>query len=160
MADPHVISSLRAKRAELAGLIDALEKQIAQLRADLVHVDGMLRLYQPEHDPTAIRPKQIRGRNRYFAYGELARLCREALRDASPLSVADIVGAVIAAKGFDVGDLALRERIDDLVKAALAPMRRAGSVEKIGQGRGVRWKLGRSFHLARRVFGRFPPVLA
>lgn len=48
---------------------------------------------------------------------------------------------MIAAKGFDAGDRVLRERIDDLVKATLAPMRRAGSVEKIGQGRGVRWKL-------------------
>ena len=141
MADPHVISALRTKRAELAGLINALEKQLAQLRADLVHVDGVLRLYQPEHDPTEIRPKQMRGRNRYFAYGELARLCREVLRDASPLSVADIVGKVIAAKGFDAGDYALRERIDDLVKAILAAMRRAGSVEKIGQGRAMRWKL-------------------
>jgi hypothetical protein len=141
MADPLIISGLRKKRAELAGLIDTLEKQAAQLRADLVHIDGVLRLYQPEHDPTEIRPKQMRGRNRYFAYGELARLCREALRDASPLSVADIVGSVITAKGFDTGDHALRERVDDLVKATLAPMRRAGSVEKIGQGRGVRWKL-------------------
>ena len=89
-----------------------------------------------------IRPKQVRGRNRYFGQGELSRLCREAFRDApGPLSVADLVAAVIAAKGFDAGDRMLRDRIDDLVKAALGPMRRVGSVEKIGEGRGVRWKL-------------------
>ncbi len=142
MVDPHVISALRAKRAELAGLIDALERQVAQLRADLVHGDGVLRLYEPDRDPEEIKPKQFRGRNRYFDRGELSRLCREAFRDADgPLSVADLVASVIATKGFDPGDRVLRDRVDDLVKATLGPMRRTGSVEKIGSGRGVRWKL-------------------
>ena len=144
MADPHVISALRAKRAEVAGLIDSLERLLAQHRADLMHLDGVLRLYQPDRDPEAIRPRQVRGRNRYFGRGELSRLCRELFRDApGPLSVADLVAAVIAAKGFDAGDRVLRDRIDDLVKAALGPMRRSGSVEKMGQGRGVRWRLTR-----------------
>jgi len=58
MADPHVISALRAKRGEVAGLIFDLERQIAQCRADLVHLDSVLRLYQPERDPTEIRPKR------------------------------------------------------------------------------------------------------
>jgi hypothetical protein len=139
MADPHVISALRARRAEVAGLIDALERELAQQRADLVHLDSVLRLFQPERDPTEIRPKRSVHRNRYFGRGELSRLCREAFRDtAGPLSVADLVAAVILAKGFDAGDRVLRDRIDDLVKAALGPMSRSGSVEKIGQGRGVR----------------------
>jgi len=142
MADPHVISALRAKRAEVAGLIDSLERQIAQCRANLIHLDAVLRLYQPERDPTEIKPKRSVHRNRYFAAGELARLCLEAFRDAAePLSVPDIVGCVIAAKGFDAGDRVLREALTTLVKATLNPMRRRGVVEKIGQGRGVRWTL-------------------
>jgi hypothetical protein len=72
MADPHVISALRVKRAEVAGLIDALERELAQQRADLVHLDSVLRLFQPERDPTEIRPKRSVHRNRYFATGELA----------------------------------------------------------------------------------------
>ena len=142
MADLHVVSALRAKRAEVAGLIDSLERQIAQHRADLIHLDGVLRLYQPDRDPAEIKPKRAVHRNRYFAAGELARLCLEAFRDASgPLPFADIVERVIAAKGFDAGDRLLRAAIGDLVKATLGPMRRRGVVEKIGQGRGVRWKL-------------------
>ena len=142
MADPHVISSLRTKRAELAGLIDALEKQIAQLRADLVHVDGVLRLYQPERDPEDIKPIRQHRRSRYFASGELSRLCREAFRDApGPLSQAEITDAVISLKGFDVGDRVLRTALLDLVKATLAPMTRRGVLEKIGKSRGAKWKL-------------------
>jgi hypothetical protein len=103
MADPHVISALRSKRAEVAGLID---------------------------------------RNRYFGRGELARLCLEMFRDTlDPPSTPDIVARVIAAKGFDAGDRVLRAAVAGLVKATLNPMRLRGAVEKIGQGRGVRWKL-------------------
>jgi len=133
---------LRAKRAEVSGLIDNLERQLAQHRADLVHIDGVLRLYQPERDPAAIRPKQVRGRNRYFDRGELSRLCRETFRDAEEsLSTREIVAAVIAAKGFDAGDRVLRKAVADLVKATLSPMRQRGAITKIGVGRDVRWKL-------------------
>ena len=142
MADPHVISALRAKRAEVAGLIDSLERQVAQCRANLIHLDAVLRLYQPERDPTEIKPKRSVHRNRYFASGELARLCLEAFRDApEPIPFPDIVAAVIAAKGFDAGDRVLQAAIGELVKATLAPMRRRGAVEKIGPRRSVRWKL-------------------
>ena len=142
MADPHVISALRAKRAEVAGLIDSLERQIGQCRANLIHLDAVLRLYQPERDPTEIKPKRSVHRNRYFASGELARMCLEAFRDAAePLPIPDIVARVIAAKGFDAGDRMLQVAIGELVKATLAPMRRRGVVDKIGRARGVRWKL-------------------
>ena len=47
MADPHVISALREKRALVAGLIEKLERKLEQYRADLTHIDGVLRLFQP-----------------------------------------------------------------------------------------------------------------
>jgi hypothetical protein len=142
MADPHVISALRARRAEVAGRIDALERDLAQQRANLIHLDSVLRLFQPRRDPTEIRPKRSVHRNRYFATGELARLCREAFRDApGPLTTADIVASVIAAKGFDAGDRTLQTAIGELVKVTLAPMARRGIVEKIGQRRDARWRL-------------------
>jgi hypothetical protein len=51
------------------------------------------------------------------------------------LSAPDIVAAVIAVRGFDAGDRTLQTAVGELVKAMLAPMRRRGVVEKIGQGR-------------------------
>ena len=41
MADPHVISALREKRALVAGLIEKLERKLEQHRADLTHIDGV-----------------------------------------------------------------------------------------------------------------------
>jgi hypothetical protein len=48
MAGSHVVSALVAKRSDVAGLIADLERKAALQRADLVHVDAVLRLYAPE----------------------------------------------------------------------------------------------------------------
>ena len=47
MADPHVISALSKLRRNLAAEIADLEKQAAQKRADLAHVNAVLRLFDP-----------------------------------------------------------------------------------------------------------------
>ncbi len=101
MADTHVISALREKRAKVAGCIAWLEHQLDQQRANLTHVDGVLRLFEPDRDPDEIKPKRTYRRTRYFARNELARLCMDALRDAPGLITTDEIAAqVIAAKGF------------------------------------------------------------
>jgi hypothetical protein len=48
---PIHISALREKRALVAGLIEKLERKLEQNRADLTHIDGVLRLFQPDRDP-------------------------------------------------------------------------------------------------------------
>jgi hypothetical protein len=53
MADPHVVSALREKRAIVAGLIEKLERKLEQHRADLTHIDGVLRAV-----PTGPRPRR------------------------------------------------------------------------------------------------------
>jgi hypothetical protein len=62
MADPHVISALREKRALVTGLIEKLERKLEQHRADLTHIDGVLRLFQPDRDPGEIKPKRVYNR--------------------------------------------------------------------------------------------------
>src|SRR2546423_12004202 len=115
MADPHVISALREKRALVSGLIEKLERKLEQHRADLTHIDGVLRLFQPDRDPESIKPKRTYARRtRYFARNELARLCMDALRDAPSLITTDEIAArVIVAKGFEAADSTLRAPIRD-----------------------------------------------
>ena len=143
MADPHVISALREKRAIVAGLIEKLERKLEQHRADLSHIDGVLRLFQPDRDPDEIKSKRTYARRtRYFAKGELSRLVLEAIRDAGELSTTDdIAGRVIAAKGFDAADSVLRTAIREQALTALRVFRNRGTVEQMGLGRGARWKL-------------------
>ena len=63
----HVVSGLIEKRRELAGIIDELQRQLDQHRADLTHIDGVLRVLAADLDPKTIRPKRFYRRNRYFA---------------------------------------------------------------------------------------------
>ena len=51
----HVVAALIAKRAELAGVIDQLQRQLDQHRADLTHIDGVLRVLVSDLDPEMIR---------------------------------------------------------------------------------------------------------
>src|SRR6266850_7306029 len=143
MADPHVISALREKRAIVAGLIEKLERKLEQHRADLTYIDGVLRLFQPDRDPDEIKPKRTYARRtRYFARNELARLCMDALRDTRGLITTDEMAArVIAAKGFEAADSTLRTAIRDQLLTVLRAARKRGTVEQMGLGRGVRWKL-------------------
>jgi hypothetical protein len=144
MADPHVISALREKRALVAGLIEKLERKLEQHRADLTHIDGVLRLFQPDRDPGEIKPKRTYARRtRYFARNELNRLCMEALRaaDGALLTTEEIAGRIIEAKSFDSADAALRKAVGEQALALMRSFRKRGTVEQIGLGRGVRWKL-------------------
>jgi hypothetical protein len=144
MADPHVISALREKRALVAGLIEKLERKLEQHRADLTHIDGVLRLFQPDRDPGDIKPKRTYARRtRYFARNELSRLCMDALRpaDGALMTTDEIAGRVIEAKGFDGADSPLRKAIGEQALALLRSFRKRGTVEQIGLGRGIRWKL-------------------
>ena len=144
MADPHVISALREKRSLVAGLIEKLERKLEQHRADLTHIDGVLRLFQPDRDPAEIKPKRTYARRtRYFARNELSRLCMDVLRaaDGSTLTSDAIAGRIIEAKAFDAADAVLRKAIGEQALALLRSFRKRGTVEQIGLGRGVRWKL-------------------
>jgi hypothetical protein len=123
----RVVSALIEKRRELAGIIDELQRQLDQHRADLVHIDGVLRVLATDLDPEAIKPKRRYRRNRYFARNELSRLCLGVLRNAGGklLSTDEIAGRVITAKGFDPGDAILRtaSRASRVNHKAAAPQR-------------------------------------
>jgi hypothetical protein len=105
VAEPHVVTALRAKHAELAGEIHAGEKRIAQLRADLVHLDATLRLFDPSAKPGAIPTRRPCRRKGWFNDGELPRRILDTLRTSpEPLSANAITASVMAAKSLDAGD--------------------------------------------------------
>jgi hypothetical protein len=142
----HVVSGLIEKRRELAGVIDQLQRQLDQHRADLMHIDGVLRVLAADLDPETIRPKRAYRRNRYFARNELSRLCLGVLRTAVAklLSTDDIAGQVIAAKGFDIGDAILRAAIREQVGSVVKRLHRHGAIEIIAAGRASKWKLSQT----------------
>ena len=66
MAESHVVSGLVAKRAELAGQIEAHRRELAQLEAHVEHLDGAIKLFAPDYKLEGIRAKPPRRRNRFF----------------------------------------------------------------------------------------------
>jgi hypothetical protein len=91
MAEPHVISALRDKRAELDGELRQTEKRIIQLRADLENIDGALRVFDPSLAPRTIRPKLKRRPPTHFPRGQFSRTVLDTLRRAeAPMTARDI----------------------------------------------------------------------
>ena len=110
MTEPHVVSALRRKRAEISGHIHDLEKRISRQRANLANLDATIKLFSPGTNPDSIAPKRGYRRTRYFAHNELSRLTQDALRTASgPVTSAQIAAAVMQAKGMPPGDAAFKE---------------------------------------------------
>ena len=75
MGEPHVISALVAKRAELDGQCIALDKQKAKLRAEINHIDHALAIFGYKDPPRAIKPKQHKVYR--FKRRELSMLIRQ-----------------------------------------------------------------------------------
>ncbi|MDQ2106437.1 hypothetical protein [Azospirillum isscasi] len=141
MGDTYLISGLTAKRAEVSGVIADLEKRIAQHRADLVHIDAVLRLYAPEVEPESIAPKAVRKRNDWFKPGELARIVLDVLRVApAPLQVREIAVKVMEARGIDTTDARTVQLVGKLVHNAVT-RQATDLVERVGDGKIAAWRV-------------------
>jgi hypothetical protein len=141
MAEPHVVAGLKDKRSELSGIIADLERRINQHRADLLHVDAVLRLFAPDIEPETIRPKTVRRRNEWFRPGELARMVLDILRLApAPLSIKDITVQVMQRRQIDPHDARTAERLRKLVNNALK-RQAADRVERLEEGLSVMWRV-------------------
>ena len=142
-ARDHVVSGLIEKRRELASIIDELQRQLDQHRANLTHIDGVLRVLATDLDPASLKAKRRYRRNRYFARNELSQLCLGVLRTAAgePLSTDDIARRVTASKGFDGGDAILRAAIRDQVGSVIKRLHRQSTIQNVGAGRASKWKM-------------------
>ena len=142
MADPHVISALKAKRAVSVGEIELHQREIDRLRAEFVHIDAVLRIFDPAAIPSDIAArKRYPPRTEYFGRGELTRRILETIRDRGDTSPRELAEALMADRNIPESDRAIRYDLSNRFTAALHKLRRAGTVEKIGAVRGVRWRL-------------------
>jgi hypothetical protein len=111
MADPHIVTTLRAKRHELESAIVYLEGKLDEARRDLSHVNAVIRLYEIGPDPQLQFPAHA-SLNRLFRHGEMFAMCKEALAaSGEPLTTRELAMAVIRAKGWDQEDKVLRSAI-------------------------------------------------
>lgn len=142
MADPHVITGLRAKRDELAKHIDDLEYRLGKARTDLLYLEHALRIVAEDADspiPVFMRTARL------FGKGELQRICLDLLREAPDgLDTRELGAGVIARKGFDAADERLRVALSHSLADTLGRAKRLGTVTTDAKRRagGVRvWRV-------------------
>lgn len=142
MAEPHIVTALRAKRAEIGGHVHDLERKLARHRAALANIDATIRLFAPELNPDTILPKRSYRRTRYFAKGELSRRVLDTLRkaDGKPLATAAIAAAIMADKGFPVDEGPLSASVADMAITVLRRLAKRGAVVRSGT-RNAQWAL-------------------
>jgi hypothetical protein len=141
MGDTFIISGLCEKRSSIAGRIVELRREADQLEADLFHIDAVLRLFEIE--PGEIPTKgRIPKRSPYFNPNEITRRIYDALRCRGEVSAVEIAAQAMRHKGLDPdADRKLRTNFAQRFLTSLHDLRKAGTVDRVGGGKGVKWKM-------------------
>jgi hypothetical protein len=123
MKNEHVLSGLIAKRAELAGKIETMQREMRELVAAIGHIDASIRLFDPNADIEDIKPRLP---PRFQAFkGEVSRLVLNALRKAGkPLPVSDLTLAVAAGRAINPDDKPFMRILSRRVGACLRTLRK------------------------------------
>jgi hypothetical protein len=127
MKNDHVLSGLKAKRTELAGKIEMMQREMRTLVATIGHIDATIRTFDPTVDLEDLTPRLP---PRFQAFkGEVSRLLLDTLRQSkTPLPVFDLALAVAAGRGINTDEkpfmIILRRRVD----ACLRNLRKRGTV--------------------------------
>ena len=133
------IPALKEKRAQIAGRVISLKKQIARHQKELANLDATIALFDPTYRIGSIKPKRTHRRAKLFTHGALGRLCIDALRRAeTPLNTSQVVAAVTVAIGQTKANEAV---LAASVRSNLAYLTRRGKVVQIGKGIGTVWRL-------------------
>jgi hypothetical protein len=136
----QAIHTLTQLHAELAGKIEGNRKSGDKLRMQMMQVEAVMKMLNPEVNLRAISVKRRNVGNPWFKRGTLYRAALDVLRQAEkPLTAREMMLALLEGKEPQ----ASRKQELDLQAAILATMRkRSGkSVEGVpGQGP-VRWRL-------------------
>jgi hypothetical protein len=136
----QAIHTLTQLHAELAGKIETNRKSGDKLRAQMVQVEAVMKMLDPEVNLRIIAPKRRVIGNPWFKRGTLYRSAIDVLRTSQgPLAAADMVRAMLAAKGAT----ATRQQAAKLEAAVWAAMRKheGRGIEAVGDGKPARWRL-------------------
>jgi len=133
MAELLVVQTLTEKRAEILGRIRAYEAQIAQAKHDLAHVNATIELFAA--------PERQRARymvsHGFFKKGEIADICAHHLDVDGALSTRDLAERVMAERGLDSSDAALRNSVVFKVVQALRHAKRRKLVRMAEKRKGM-----------------------
>lgn len=136
---PNTVFGLIAKRAELIKLRDQLEADLRAVTCDIDHLEGAIKLFDPETTPAAVRRYTTRHRAKK---GSVRRFVLAALRDASePITSRQITEAWCEARGLRTDD-ATWTIIRNRIGACLTALKGQGLARGAGMVDGYKGWMG------------------
>ncbi|MEP6827310.1 MAG: hypothetical protein ABJA10_04485 [Aestuariivirga sp.] len=134
----YAIPALKEKRAQIAGRVISLKKQISRHHKELANLDATISLFEPSYKIGSIKPIRKQRRSKLFKLGELGRLIMDVMRpsEGQPMATRDIVAGVSLAIGQGKNSEAV---LAATVRSNLAYMARRGKVVQVGNGVGCKW---------------------
>lgn len=141
MAETHVVSALIAKRAELAGQLEAAQAEVRRLIIDLDNLDATLRLFKPDIDLAEIKPKPLPPRSAAYK-GEVARIVLGTLRSsAESMTTEQLAEHVMAERNLNAADKRMLRTVSKRVGACLRHYRNKGVLQSEQKPSGMlTWK--------------------
>lgn len=128
---PNVLHALTRKRAEIAGRIEQSQSALRDLVEELEHVDATIRIFNPDINVGAIRPKSAPLCYPAF-HGELTQLVFRMLREAGePVTCRDILLRLMKQRGLDPSDKKLWKVMVLRVRACLRMHREKGRIRSV-----------------------------
>lgn len=142
MSEPHVVTGLMTKRAELAGLLEHHQAKVRQLIIDLDAVDQALRIFKPDIELDDIKPKPLPPRHAAYK-GEVSRIVLATLRDAKrACTTQELTMHVMAKRGMNTADRRLVKTVGKRVGACLRHHRTKGLIRSAaGLGDRIAWEV-------------------
>lgn len=142
MADPQILTQLRAKQAEIERRIEALEVQAADARSALLHLAAVIRIFDPKasDDTPAAGYMNV---TKALPISQMLKRCQDALRgSAEPLCTRALARHIIVTSGWDVEDRRLRLSVAHRVGGLMARREKRGQVVSVGERDGVTlWRI-------------------
>jgi hypothetical protein len=140
MTESRTAETLRRKRDEITRTIAEYEKRLNQARADLAHINAAVRIFAHGDAEGKFAAPYV-DIYRMFKRGEMASICREALK-AGPQNTRELAVAVMKAKDLDAGDKVLAKAIAHRLIHALRIQARIGKLVGAGRYKAARiWRL-------------------
>jgi hypothetical protein len=143
MAEPHVITALHRKYAEIMGELRKCEGQADKHRASLEHIEATIRLFKPEWSGEGIRPHKLHRSSRWPSRGAGMKAALSVMKDATePLTTRQIV--LMALERCDMTEPEYNELklICSSFNSALRNQAAKGEMVMV-DGKPVRWALTR-----------------
>jgi hypothetical protein len=131
----HTLTQLHA---ELAGKIETNRKSGDKLRSQMVQVEAVMKMLDPDFNARSISAKRRNTGNPWFKRGTLYRSAVDVLRRAaSPMTARQIADALLAGKTAT----ATRKQEEAIQAALLAALRVRNGKTVVGEGAPARWRL-------------------